>query len=69
MTGHEVWHVFVLAFTLFAVAGLVILLLAPLAFGSTPPGLRKSRPFLVALIAAAAVLLAVEWLGIHGRSL
>ena len=66
MSLHEVWHVAVLAATLFAGAGLVIALLAPLVFEKTPPGLVKARPFVWVAVAAAAVLLLLEWQGVHG---
>lgn len=69
MSGHEIWHVIVLASTLFGAAGLLILLLTPLVFESPPEGLARARPIVIALIGAAAVLVAVEWLGVHGGSL
>ena len=39
---HEVWHIAVLAATLFGAAGAAILLLAPLVFDGCPPGLRQA---------------------------
>ncbi len=69
MSGHEIWHVIVLASTLFAAAGLAILVLAPLVFESPPPGLARGRPFVLALVGAAAALMVAEWLGLHGGSL
>jgi hypothetical protein len=69
VSGHEIWHVAVLASTLFGAAGLLILVLAPLLFESPPPGLTRARPVVVGLIAVSVVLVAVEWLGVHGRSL
>ena len=69
MSGHEIWHVVVLASTLFAAAGLAIVLLAPLVFESPPPGLTRARPLVLGLVVAAALLLAAEWLGVHGGSL
>ena len=65
MSGHDLWHILVLGSTLFAAAGLALLLLAPLVFDELPPGLTRYRPAVMALIGAAAVLVAVEWLGIH----
>jgi hypothetical protein len=66
ITLHEVWHVTVLAVTLFAGAGLAILLLAPLVFEKTPPGLVRARPFVIAAVVLAALLLLLEWQGVHG---
>jgi hypothetical protein len=63
--SHELWHVLVLGSTLFAAAGLAILVLAPLVFETPPPGMTRARPAIVGVIAAAAILLVVEWLGIH----
>lgn len=69
MSVHEVWHVVVLASALFGAAGVMILVLTPLLFESPPPGLARARPLVLGLIVAAAVLVAVEWLGVHGGSL
>ena len=69
MSGHEIWHVIVLASTLFGAAGLAILLLAPLVFESPPPGLAKGRPLVLGLVGAAVALVMAEWLGVHGGSL
>ena len=66
MSWHEVWHVAVLGSTLFAAAGIVTLVLAPLIFDDTPPGLKRARPLILALVTLAALLLALEWLGVHG---
>jgi len=62
---HDLWHLLVLGSTLIGAAGLAILLLAPLVFEEPPPGLRQARPLIGGLIALAALLLAVEWLGVH----
>jgi hypothetical protein len=62
---HEVWHVTVLASTLFAAAGLAIVLLAPLVFDPPPPGLLGARPLVLALAGVAAMLLVAEWTAIH----
>lgn len=66
MSLHEVWHVIVLAVTLFAGAGVAITLLAPLVFERTSPGVGKARPYVIAAAMAAAILLLVEWQGVHG---
>jgi hypothetical protein len=63
---HQVWHVLVLAVTILAAAGGVILLLAPLVFDPVPEGLHRARPYVLGLILGAGILLAVEWLGVHG---
>ena len=69
MSWHEAWHILVLASTLFGAAGLAILVLAPLVFDTPPPGLARARPLVLALIGLAVVLLAMEWLAVHPRSL
>jgi hypothetical protein len=63
--AHELWHILVLASTLFGAAGAVLLLLAPLVFGSTPPGLVRARPIIVGLVALAAAVFLGEWLVVH----
>ena len=65
MSAHQTWHVVMLAATLFAAAGLVIVVLAPLVFDSPPPGLARARPAALALAGLAAVLLVAEWTGVH----
>jgi hypothetical protein len=65
VSGHELWHALVLSTTLFGAAGLAIIVLAPLVFDEPPPGLVRARPLVVGAIAAAVVLLLVEWLAIH----
>ncbi len=62
---HQVWHVAVLGVTLFAAAGLAILLLAPLAFDEPPPGLGRARPLILGLVGVAVLLLLGEWLAVH----
>lgn len=62
---HEVWHVVVLAATLLATGGLVILALAPLVFEAPPPGLMRARPIVLALATLAVLVLLAEWLLIH----
>jgi hypothetical protein len=66
---HQMWHVAVLATTLLAAAAAVIVWLAPLLLepGSGIRG-RARRPVGL-LVAVAALLLAVEWLWVHGGSL
>ncbi|HYN37050.1 MAG TPA: hypothetical protein VEV82_08765 [Actinomycetota bacterium] len=66
MSGHELWHITVLVVTLLAGAALAIVLLAPLVFESTPEGVRRARPFALALGLVAVALLIAEWLGVHG---
>lgn len=66
MSGwHEVWHVTVLAASIFGGASVAVVLLAPLVFESPPEGLAAARPYLLGLGAFAALLLAAEWLGVH----
>ena len=65
METHDLWHIAVLGSTLMAAAGAGLLVLAPLIFDEPPPGLSKARPIVAALAGLAAILLAVEWLGIH----
>ena len=62
---HEVWHITILAATLFAAAGGAILLLAPLVFDRPPPGIAKYRPALLVAIGAAIVLVILEWTVVH----
>ncbi len=66
MTGwHQVWHVSVLAVSLLGGAAVAVLALSALAFDSPPKGLVRARPCLLGLGGLAAVLLVVEWVGIH----
>ena len=69
MQFHQLWHIVLLAATLFAAAGAAILLLSPLVFDRPPPGLVKYRPTIVTLIVVTGAMLVVEWLVVHGRSL
>ena len=62
---HEVWHITILAATLFAAAGAVILVLAPLVFDSPPAGIARYRPALLVAIGAAIVLVILEWTVVH----
>jgi hypothetical protein len=62
---HEVWHITILAATLFAAAGAAILLLAPLVFDTPPEGIAKHRTALLAAIGAAIVLVILEWTVVH----
>ena len=66
MSWHELWHVAVLAATLLGVAGVVLALLMPLLFDADSTG--RSRRVALGLALGGLVLLAVEWLGIHGGS-
>jgi hypothetical protein len=63
--SHELWHVVVLASTLFGGAGALILLVAPLVFESLPEGLVRARPLVVGLILLAGVVFLAEWLVVH----
>ena len=66
MSGpHEVWHVTVLAASLFGGASVAVVLLAPLVFEAPPEGLGRARPFLLGAGAVGGILLALEWLGVH----
>jgi hypothetical protein len=65
VSAHDFWHVFVLGSTLLAAAGAAILVLASLIFGATPPELGRARPAVIALIAAGAAIILVEWLVVH----
>jgi hypothetical protein len=62
---HEVWHIVVLASTLFGAAGGAILLLAPVVFDEPPSGLKRYRSALLAAIGLAAVLIVLEWTVVH----
>ncbi|MGH2787566.1 MAG: hypothetical protein ACRDJV_06605 [Actinomycetota bacterium] len=62
---HEVWHVVVLASTLFGLAAVVLLALASLVFEEVPPGLSRARPLLFALATCAGVVVALEWTIVH----
>jgi hypothetical protein len=64
---HRIWHAGVLGITLVALAGVLLLLLAPLL--PDPPRLTRARPLVLGLAGVAAALLVVEWLVIHDRSL
>lgn len=65
MRGHELWHVLVLASTLFGAAGAVLLFLSSLIFESPPPGLTRARPLMIGAIALAVGVFAMEWLVVH----
>ena len=65
METHDLWHIAVLGSTLMAAAGAALVVLSPLLFEEPPPGLAKARVFVLGLAGLAAVLLTVEWLGIH----
>lgn len=66
MSGlHEVWHVTVLAASLFGGAAVAVVALAPLVFDVPPEGLVRARPYLLGMGAFAGLLLVAEWLGVH----
>ncbi len=62
---HELWHVTVLVASLFGGAAVALVALAPLVFDEPPEGFVRARPYLLAAGGFAAVLLGVEWLGVH----
>ena len=65
MSRHELWHVFLLALTLFAAAGLAALALLWLGFDEPVGRIVGVKPLVWALLAVAALLLVVEWVGVH----
>jgi hypothetical protein len=65
VSGHEVWHVVVLASTLFGGAGALILVLGPLVFDSPAYPPARVRPFVVGLILLAVGVFLAEWLVVH----
>ncbi len=56
-------HVVILTVALLGGGGLAILVLAPLVFDDSPPGLRRARPFIVGVALLAVVLIVTEWVG------
>jgi hypothetical protein len=65
VSGHELWHVVVLASTLFGGAAALILLVAPLVFDSPPEGLERAKPLVVGLILLAVGVFLAEWFIVH----
>ncbi|MGI8773951.1 MAG: hypothetical protein ACR2KQ_02870 [Actinomycetota bacterium] len=65
MQAHDWWHMAVLGSTLFGAAGVALLVLVPLVFETAPHGFRRAKPLIASLITLAAVLLLLEWLGVH----
>jgi hypothetical protein len=65
MSGHEIWHVFVLSSTLLGGAGAAILLLSSVVFQDPAPGLRRARPGVVGLICLAGLVVIAEWHVVH----
>jgi hypothetical protein len=65
MEAHDWWHLVVLGSTLFGAAGLAIVGLSSLVFEEPPPGLTAWKPVVLVLVGVAAVLLGLEWLGVH----
>ena len=65
MSAHELWHVLVLAATLFGGAAALILMVTSLVFDSPPEGLVKARPLVLGLILLAAGVFLAEWLVVH----
>jgi hypothetical protein len=66
---HGLWHAVLLVAILLGSAGAAIVLLAPLLFGNRSVVLARARPVVVGVLIAAAALLVLEWLVVHGRSL
>lgn len=62
---HQVWHVAVLATSLFGGAAVAVVALVSLAFDSPPAGFVRTRAYLLGLGGFAAFLLVVEWLAVH----
>lgn len=62
---HELWHVVVLASTLFGGAGALILMVAPMVFDSPPERLARARPLVLGLILLAVGVFLAEWLVVH----
>jgi len=65
VSAHELWHVLVLAATLFGGAAALILMVTSLVFDSPPEGLVKARPLVLGLILLAAGVFLAEWLVVH----
>ncbi len=62
---HELWHVTVLAASLFGVAAVALVALTPLVFDTPPEGLTRARPYLIGFGVLAGLLVGVEWLAVH----
>jgi hypothetical protein len=65
VSSHELWHVLVLASTLFGGAAALILVVAPQVFDSLPEGLARARPLVMGLIFLALGVFLAEWLVVH----
>lgn len=59
------WHIAVLGSTLFAAAGVAIVVLGALVGGPLPPGHRRARPLVIGAAGVALVLLVAEWTAVH----
>jgi hypothetical protein len=66
MPWHQLWHVAVLGTTLLAVAGGVIVSLAPLLLDLRNEVVRSARRLMLAMLVLALGLVTTEWLVIHG---
>lgn len=62
---HELWHFFVLGLVLLGAAGIGIVAVAPLAFQSPPPALRRTGLALVIMAGLGGILILGEWLLVH----
>jgi hypothetical protein len=69
MPWHQLWHVAVLGAALLAVAGVLIVSLAPLLFDLPRAVLRSARRLALAMLVLAVGLVVTEWLVIHERFL
>jgi hypothetical protein len=66
---HQVWHVAVLGTTLLAAAGVVIVWLGPAILEARSGVTARGVRLVLGLVVLAIVLLATEWLVVHGRFL
>jgi hypothetical protein len=66
---HRLWHALLLAMVLLAAAGVALALLGPLLSEGRSRRAVRSRAGLLALAGAAGIVLVVEWLVVHRRSL
>jgi hypothetical protein len=65
VSGHEIWHVVVLAAAVLGAGAAILLALSPLIFESPPPGLTRARRAVGVAIGGAILLVLAEWLVVH----